>query len=171
LLVPDIAAEIKARNQGWGIDPAYVIDPAARIKAGPNQEQFTAAYAREGIFAAEGQNARGPGISEVKRRLQATLRAQNGEPAGSTLHVTENCEWLPWEFRRYRRDENVSDEWAAVKVDDHLLDALRYGVMAKTWVIPKIAPRRSNFNSSNPMVEPPWKGPTETSNPPLGAMS
>jgi hypothetical protein len=157
----EIAAEIKRRNESWDIEPTYVIDPAARIKSGPNQEQFTTAYARAGVMAAEGQNARGPGITEVQRRLEH----------GPRLFISEECKNLRWEFSRYRRDPNSQDEWAAIKKNDHLLDALRYAVMSRTWGSPKVfSHRRSNYND-NPMFEPPWRGPTPTDNPPLGAFS
>jgi phage terminase large subunit-like protein len=157
-LVPDIAEEIKRRNAIWGVTPSYVIDPAARIRSGPNQEQFTTEYARNGIYCGEGQNARGPGILEIKRRLQKGY-----------LFIADDLHNLIWEFGRYRKDPNSQDDFAAIKKDDHLLDALRYAVMAKTWVIPKVRPRERTSN--HPFKEPPFRGFPPSNNPPLGAMS
>ncbi len=123
-LVPDFAREIKARNQKWGLKkkPRYVIDPSARNRNAINADQIEAAYAREGIYCEHGQNDRGAGILEVQRRLSF-----------GSLVVTRNCVDTIRQFPRYRRDPNTSDEWAAIKVDDDLLDAIRYGVMTRVW--------------------------------------
>ena len=164
MVVPDVAAEIKKRNEMWGIEPSFVIDPAARIRTGPSQEQFTTEYARHGIYCGSGQNERGPGIMEVKRRLQK-----------KGIFFTEGVPNVIWQMSRYRRDPNSQDDWAAVKqtqtIRFDLLDAVRYAVMERTWTIPKTFRKaRSNYNT-DPMFEPPWTGPVPRDSPPLGAMS
>lgn len=159
MVVEDVAELIKENNTLWGVEPYYVIDPSARNRSTVNADAVEAAYARAGIYTAQGQNDRGAGILEVKRRLQH-----------EGLYVAENCRNLMKEFRHYRRDENTQDEFRAVKKDDHLLDALRYACMERTWTLPPRAieppPNR------NIMVEPPWTGQElRPDNPPLGAMS
>lgn len=156
-LVPDIAEQIKAKNEAWGIRPMYVIDPAARIGSGPNQETFETAYAREQIYCATGANQRGPSIMEIKRRLQKGY-----------LFVSKECRALQWEIRKYRRKPESTDPFEAVKKDDHLVDSWRYSIMERTWVRPKKPKRRPT--SSNPMVEPPWQGRPQPT-PPMGSMS
>lgn len=165
MVVPDIAREIKKRNEMWGIDPSYVIDPAARIRTGPGQEQFTTEFARHGIYCNSGQNERGPGIMEIKRRLQK---------AG--LFITEDCPNALHQMPRYRKDPKATDEWAAIRQTDRtrfdVIDALRYAVMERTWTLPKktFRRRRSNYNS-DPLREAPWRGPVSDVNPPLGINS
>ena len=158
-VVADVAAEIKKFNAALGIEVSqYVIDPSARNRATVNADAVEAAYAREGIYCTQGQNDRAAGILEVKRRLQQ-----------HTLVVSDACPNLIREFGRYRKDPNSADEFAAVKKDDHLLDALRYVCMERAWTLPQ--PTESKTYSSHPFFEPPWKGPTPTESPPLGAFS
>lgn len=121
----DVAQKIKAMNLKWGIEPLYyVIDPAARVRDQVNREQIQSAYSREGIPPIFGQNARGPGILEVKRRLQAKPPA---------LVLAEDCRNLRHEFPLYRKDPKSQDDFAALKVHDHALDALRYVCMERPW--------------------------------------
>lgn len=161
-LVPHVADQIRYVNQRCGVDPIfYVIDPSARIRATINQEQIQAEYGREGIPTIWGQNARGPGILEVKRRLQHGM-----------LKVSKECRNLIWEFGRYRKDPNANDEFAAIKRDDHLLDALRYVCMSRPWTYISLPDVREE------PWRPGWAPPGEwldqyqpTSSPPLGDMT
>lgn len=127
MVVEDVAKLIHATNKSWGIDPDYyVIDPSARNRATVNAQQVESAYQQAGIPTSHGQNDRAAGILEVKRRLQH----------GPGLLVSHNCPEIASEFRRYRKDPKSADEFAAVKKDDHLLDALRYVVMERMWTPP-----------------------------------
>jgi phage terminase large subunit-like protein len=122
-LIPEIADQIRAKNLEWGIEPTYyVIDPAARIRGQVSREMIQSAYEREGIPTIYGQNERGPGILEMKRRLQQ-----------DALHISPDCANLIWEFGRYRKDPNSRNEFDAIKKDDHLLDSLRYVCMERPW--------------------------------------
>jgi hypothetical protein len=161
MVVPELAEGIKRRNkEKWGgIKPRYVIDPSARNRATVNAEQVEAEFARAGIFCQHGQNDRAAGILEMKARLQH----------GSLL-VSRDCPTLIREFERYRRDPNSADEFAAVKTFDDLLDATRYAVMSRVWHRPRRQRKGNNFNS-NPMYEPPWRGPKPKEAPPLGVFS
>jgi hypothetical protein len=123
---PDVVAPgIREVNARWGLEPDhYVIDPSARNRDLINAEQLEAAYARAGIYTMPGQNAREPGITQVKRRLQADPPA---------LLVSEACQRLRWEFVRYRRQEKPDGSFDVLKQDDHELDALRYCLMERAW--------------------------------------
>ena len=124
-IVEQIVENIRTVNRKWGIEPDYyVIDPSARNRATINAEAVQSAYMRAGIPTVQGQNDRAAGILEMKRRLQ-----QNG------LVVSAACTNLAYEFERYRRDPNSQDEFAAIKKDDHLLDALRYALMSRPWAM------------------------------------
>jgi phage terminase large subunit-like protein len=167
-VVPTIAAEIKRRNKAYGIDPVFVIDPSARNRSAINADQIEAAFAREDIYCQHGQNDRAAGILEVKRRFQAT--DANGNPA-PTLVISRNCKHLIWEIGRYRRDPNASDEFAAIKADDHLVDSLRYAVMSRAWEVGE-PPAGLPPHAYLPDFEPPYSGHEFlTDPPPMGAMS
>ena len=108
----------------------YVIDPSARNLMHNTGRSLQDEYARAGIAAFPGQNDVRAGINSVKTRLEH-----------DKLHVGANCQTTIDEFRTYRwsrpfrASENESKE-APVKKDDHLLDALRYLVMARPYVVP-----------------------------------
>lgn len=162
LIVADHAQLIKEMNAKWGIDPDYyVIDPSARnldAKTGQNIED---AYQRAGIPVIPGQAQRGPGILEVKRRLQ-----QEG------LFVSRDCERLIWEFGYYRRDPKSDDEFKAIKEKDHLLDALRYVCMARPWAESSVASEEFEMWTPGTAASADWleRAPSGNS-PPLGAMT
>jgi hypothetical protein len=158
-----VAAEIKACEKRWGVKAStYVIDPAARARNAINAEQIETEYLREGIPCQHGQNARGPGILEVKRRLQ------HGQ-----LRVSDRCANLIWEFGRYRRDSKSSDEFDAVKVDDHLLDAMRYALMSRAWGAPPIHQAKQYRAAYNPHFQEPYSREQQIQSniPPLGEWS
>ncbi|MBS1894320.1 MAG: hypothetical protein JST59_23720 [Actinobacteria bacterium] len=139
--VPEIAAEIRKRNREWGIktEPSYIIDPSYRnLTTRIHSDAVQANYAREGIFVAPGNHDRRSGIMEIWKRLRA--KTSKGEPS-PTLLISEDCPELVKQIVRYRRDPNAADEWQAVPQDSHtrfdLVDAMRYGVMSRTWMIPE----------------------------------
>ncbi len=157
-----VAAEIHEINKRWNITPDYyVIDPSARNRATINAEQIQSEYGRAGIWAIPGQSDRAAGILEVKRRLQQ-----------GSLFVTSDCSNLIWEFGRYRKDPKSSDEFAAVKQDDHLLDALRYVCMSRPWAL-RVAPVEKD-EPWRPGHAPPWEwfaNRPPRNSPPLGSMT
>lgn len=136
LAVPEEATKaIKAKAKEWGVKPTYsIIDPAARIRSLVNAEQVQSAYARAGLNTIAGQNAVEPGVFEVKRRLEHTLKDGAGQ-----LKVTRNCQRLIDEFSRYRIDPKA-DGFAVVKEHDHFLDALRYLCMSRP-IAPQTLPK------------------------------
>ena len=90
-------------------------------------------YADAGIYTVPGQNAVPAGINRVKTYLET-----------GQLEICANCSELIDEFRRYRwsspkqRGEDDPRE-KPIKKDDHMLDALRYVVMARP-ITPVVVP-------------------------------
>lgn len=103
---------------------AYVIDPSARNKEPITGRSVQMEFIDHGIVSIPGQNDVAAGVNRVKERLQS-----------NHLKVTANCPELIDEFRKYRwarQSRGDSDpKEAPVKTDDHLLDALRYVLMAR----------------------------------------
>jgi phage terminase large subunit-like protein len=167
-VVPEICAEIRQRNEYWGCeDPLYIIDPSARNRSAINADAIEAAYMREGIYPQYGQNDRGAGIMEIKRRLQAC--DGQGEPH-PTLVISPKCQNLIWEIGRYRRDTNSDDEWKAIKVDDHLVDSLRYAILHRTWYVSPL-PAQKPVYSTPEFQAPHAEEKFRQDVPPLGAFS
>lgn len=105
---------------------AYIIDPAARNLVHQTGRSDQMEFTDHGIITVPGQNSVTAGINRVKERLQS-----------DRLLVGANCPLLIDQFRKYRwanktRSESDAKE-APVKTDDHLLDALRYVVMARPY--------------------------------------
>lgn len=163
-LPPQHCAEIKRRNDAWGVKPSrYVIDPAVRIRGIQTGEALETAYVREGIYAEHGNNSRGPGIIELKRRFQ------HGK-----IKISKDCRNLIWELSRYQRHPNSEDEWAEAKGQaDHLVDALRYLALARAWGEPKTSTVEYKRIGYDPTHQAPYRQerPIQTDSPPLGAMS
>lgn len=130
-VVSAVAGRIHIRSQELEVKPeAWVADPAIERRDHQTGLSDRAAYAKAGIRTALGVNDVRPGIN----RIRLLLEAREGDEKLPLLHVSADCEELIRQFGRYRwkmqkRAENAAPE-APVKRDDHLLDALRYAVMA-----------------------------------------
>jgi phage terminase large subunit len=128
-VVSQVAEQIKAVRQTYEFDARWtVIDPAARNKQHQTGRSDQMEYADHGIVTIPGQNSRGAGFNSIKERLQA-------KPSPK-LYITANCETLIEQFRTYRwkTPKNKSEDAPKdepVKVNDHLLDALRYVCMSR----------------------------------------
>jgi phage terminase large subunit-like protein len=138
MTVPQIAAEIRAKNKFWKLtgenEPLYVIDPSARNRSLVNAENVEGAFAQEGIYSMHGQNDRRTGVLELRKRLEA-------QPTPALL-VTENC--VAWLFEAKRwlvaKDEvteeqspNAKGATFATIGPDHLMDPTRYVAMERVW--------------------------------------
>ena len=92
-----------------------VIDPAARGRSQNDGEQLMQQYHDLGLNLTAADNAVESGIYAVWQRL-----------SGGRLKVFKTCQKFFGEYRMYRRD----DKGKIVKDNDHLMDAVRYGVMS-----------------------------------------
>ena len=109
--VPVIHAEaIKTRGE-W---IRGAIDPAARQRGQKDGEQLLAAYQGLGLDLVPAKNAVEAGLYECWSRLET-----------GRLKIFSTLQHLPWEYRNYHRDEKGK----VVKVNDHLMDAMRYLIM------------------------------------------
>ncbi len=128
------AVAIKSRGE-W---IPGVIDPAANGRSQVDGQKLIETYRSRGLSLQPAVNAVEDGIGEVWELLVT-----------GKLKVFSNCQNFFREFRRYHRDDKGSGK--VVKVDDHLMDSLRYFCL-----------------SGRPlMIEPP----RETWNPPQGGGS
>lgn len=159
-IVPDIAAEIKRRNEAWGLkelEITYVIDPTSRNQSPINRDEVAAAYSRSDIDCEWGKNSRSAGILEMKRRLQ--VKDKDGKP-DPTLLFTRDCPEAMRQAREYRRDPKKADEWQAVGQTDStrwdVLDAVRYSIMARTYTDGEESEQPIHAPSYDPVHEPPY---------------
>lgn len=126
--VAEVATAIKETEIVYGVKPTwYVIDPSARNKQHVTGRNLQLEYADHGILTFPGQNDVATGISRVKVRLE-----------NQKLLVMGNCTETIKEFRQYRwskppRQSPNDPKEAPIKKDDHLLDAIRYLVMARPY--------------------------------------
>ena len=128
LTAAKVAESIVLKRAAWRASPRWtVIDPAARNRNGQTGRSDQQEYLDNGIVTFPGQNAKEAGINRVRERLEA-------DPP--RLVVAAGCVELRREIKKYRypkdskRSENDPPD-RPVKKDDHLLDALRYVVMAR----------------------------------------
>lgn len=103
-----IAKSLRAR---WGIEAFY---------CDPSEPANIAAFAREGLPAAAGDNSVEPGIAQVAALL-----------AAGRLFVAPTCRNLIDEFGRYayEADAQGNPTGRVLKAFDHALDALRYAIV------------------------------------------
>lgn len=105
------ASAIRARGE-W---IPGVIDPAARGRSQKDGEELLRNYRDLGLDLTEAKNAVEAGIYAVWERL-----------SGGRIKVFRTLHNFLAEYRLYRRDE----KGRIVKDNDHLMDALRYGIVS-----------------------------------------
>lgn len=118
------AAAIKARGE-W---MPGVIDPAARGRSQRDGSRLIEIYRELGLDILPANNAVEAGIYAVWERIST-----------SRLKVFSHCKNFAAEYRLYRRDLKGN----IVKQNDHLMDALRYGIMSalnRACVAPLLGP-------------------------------
>jgi phage terminase large subunit-like protein len=123
-----VCKRIQEINEAHGVHPLYyVIDPNARNKEHQTGRSLQMEYADNGIVTIAGQNAVTAGINRVRERFQK-----------GTLFVQANCAEMIDELQKYRwkappRSGEATRE-APVKLEDDLVDALRYAVMSRPYL-------------------------------------
>ena len=91
----------------------------------PSEPQFIIMANQQGLNMREADNAVLPGINEVFKALEIQ---KDGKPR---LYVHERCKHTIEEFGRYRYKDTkigVAQQENPLKVDDHAMDAIRYGI-------------------------------------------
>ena len=104
-------------------------DPAGQAGGQADGEALMQKYAQHGLKLFKADNAVETGLQEVFERMLA-----------GRLKIFSNCNGLLSERRSYARDEKGKVK----KVNDHRLDALRYGVMTGLGIA---TVKRTNFSS------------------------
>lgn len=123
--VDEYVRRIGEVNRSWGVHPTYVIDPASSAGNLVDGQSVMDALARRGIHCVPGLNAVEAGISEVRRRLN-----------GGSLRISRKLISLQDEAIEYAAEDRDDGVFQPVKRNDHLLDALRYGLMYRPWLAP-----------------------------------
>jgi hypothetical protein len=160
--VEDYVALIQATNGKWGLkDPGYVIDPAARQRDKTNAVTVQTALASLGIFTENGQNDVEAGIQQVRGRLQH-----------QRLWISPECRGLQDEADDYAFEEREDGKAVPIKGNDHRLDALRYGCMARPFwpEVEASAPDRNLGWTPGEALKAAQLQPA-VSTPPMGSMS
>lgn len=144
------AAQVSKRileiNEAKEVHPLfYVIDPAARNKDHQTGRSTQMEYADNGIVTIPGQHAVTAGINRVRERWQR-----------ETLFVQAHCTELIDELQKYRwkappRSEEATRE-APIKLEDDLVDALRYLVMSRPY-LPGVVENRNETEVERLMRE------------------
>ncbi len=96
-----------------------VIDPASRGRTQNDGTQLLTLYRQSGLNISLADNAVETGIFDIYKRLTT-----------GRLKIFNSCRETLAEYRLYRRDEKGK----VVKENDHLMDALRYGVRSGVGV-------------------------------------
>lgn len=112
------AARVKSIAGDW---MTGAIDPASHNRSQIDGKQLIVAYRKLGLKLREADNTVESGITSVWSLL-----------ASGRLKIFANCYNLLNEYILYRRDKGK-----VVKENDHLLDALRYGIVEQRYALPK----------------------------------
>lgn len=124
-LLEDVAREFHRVCEEHKFRPRWVtIDPVARNKNPATGRNAQQELGRHGVHTLAGQNAVLPGIDTIKERLRS-----------GRLLVHADQSQLIDEFKTYRwkntaGQSNDAPKQEPIKVNDDLLDALRYGLMS-----------------------------------------
>ncbi|NOQ48420.1 MAG: hypothetical protein GQ576_04685 [Methanococcoides sp.] len=97
----------------------------------PSSPDLIDTMTRNGIPATKANNAKVPGIAAVNASVK-------------TMKLSDECKKTIWEMERYRYPESQSGKEVKeepIKIDDHAMGALRYGVMGLHRPVRKPVPR------------------------------
>lgn len=131
-----IASLIQATNADLRCSPrAYIIDPASRQRSQQTGRSLLMNFVDHGIVAIPGNNDRRGGFDRIRYLLEPG-QDRDGNQLEPLLHVHAGNDQLIDEFREYRwkpapNAESVGQE-EPIKVNDDILDALRYVIMFRT---------------------------------------
>jgi phage terminase large subunit-like protein len=139
-----ISSLIHATNADLRVQPkGYVIDPSARNRNQQTGRSLQMSFVDHGIVTIPANNDRRAGFDRIRFLLEADM-----------LHVHAGNEQLSDEFKTYRwkpapNAESVGAE-EPIKVNDDILDALRYVIMFRT--IPGNEDSEPELNLPGPQI-------------------
>lgn len=125
LTASELATDIKRVTAQLGIQRLryLVCDPSIQMQAGGSGESIAETLRRGGLPVRLGDNNRLSGWA----RVQSLLRAPDGEP---WLTVSPSCVYLRRTMPAAISDKHDPED-VDTAIDDHALDALRYGAMSR----------------------------------------
>lgn len=123
--VGDVVKVIRQVEEHHRCAPRWrVIDPSARNRSHATGQSLQQVYAEHGIHTIPGMNSREAGFARVQQRLE-TDRLVVG---GNLIDLRDEFRDYRWKVRKGVSDDASPQE--PVKINDDLLDALRYVVMS-----------------------------------------
>ncbi len=133
-VVADCAARIVQTRRQLGFEPQRpaIIDPSSRNKSHATGRSTQMEYLDEGIVTKPGQNSRAAGINRVATALERTKR----DKPGLLVHASAAEAGLQNEFETHRWKAKKGEEQSkeeVIKVNDDLLDPLRYVLMERPY--------------------------------------
>lgn len=139
MLVSDLAVVIKTKNKRQNVK-AYLIDPSCKIHRGTEGGlSVVEEFSKYGVYFDPANNDIRAGINRVKERMKD----------GKGLKIFSSCKNLRTELQMYKwkdlKQGAIQDApEKPVKKDDHLSDALRYGV-AYMYDTPQLKPKETGW--------------------------
>lgn len=153
--IKEIAQEIKDKNEYWGVEPIYIIDPSARNRSLVDAENVQGEFYRQGIFPIPGQNNRLASVLQLLGRID-----------NDAFLVSQECTNLISEIRRWAKAKDEDTEKYVAKVkgaggtfatigSDHLIDPVRYIAMQRVWWSDAKVGKKRDYNwNEMPPFEP-----------------
>lgn len=118
--VEDVIKWVKRKHEVYNFSRGY---------GDPSEPQFIQKFNRSQLPMSQADNQVLPGINRVYDMLSVR---EDGRPR---LYVVNTCEWTIDEFNMYRYKEvreGMSQKEEPLKVQDHLMDAVRYALKSHT---------------------------------------
>jgi hypothetical protein len=148
--VPEVAERSKALRH-WGVTPDfYVIDPSRVTARRSTRTPWRPSSSGTAFSPSTVRTTVESGILTIKRDFKANpLRCCLNGVQGTDLRVRP----LP------DRPEGATDQFAVVKVDDHVLDAMRYALMTRLGRLQGARPRKRGAATTRATTFEPVRSP------------
>lgn len=133
------AIDHSAHLKHWGIP--FMTDPHAFDRMIGTGTSTASIYQSEGLDVRKANNNVQASIAEIRKRIGA-----------GQLFIFSTCQMLLKEMRTYRTKETADGNTKIVKVDDDLIDPLRYLIMGieENAEVPKRFQRKMNISKFKP---------------------
>jgi phage terminase large subunit-like protein len=140
------------REREVGAHLQYIVaDPAIRQTSAITGTTTQTEYAEHGLYLSPGNNDVRAGINRVFNRLSK-----------NQIYISERCEKLLWEMKRYRWDTFASEKTKTknnpketpMKKNDHACDALRYGIVSRPTLPGEVDIKFTNVLNAPVAIDP-----------------
>ena len=130
-LVEDVCDEIREKDLDLGIIPSniryFCADPALWQKGQDDGEAISETFAKNRISLIKSRNDRQNGWQRVRQNFRLVPSVDGPRP---TVIIHPDCRYLIRTIQEAVSDKNNPED-IDTSIDDHALDALRYGVMSR----------------------------------------